>query len=75
MTDSTPTLSTVPRPLEPGLLRVFRLFVLLRFGLQVVTFCSKYTFNGRAANQYPVLGLLETTFLLIYLSWLRKCWP
>ena len=58
------------RPIEPGLLHVFRLFVLLRFGLQAATFCSKTTFSGRATQrQYPVLGLLETSFLLVYLSW------
>lgn len=62
------------RTLEPGLLQVFRLFVGVRLVLLVLTMCTQVAWPEQRIQRYPLLGIIETIFLLGYLSWpwLRK---
>ncbi|NDJ77072.1 MAG: sensor histidine kinase [Chloroflexi bacterium] len=57
-----------PRPIEPGLIQVYRLFTSARLLLLVLAICS-ITAENPARIQRPGLGLLETSLTLGYLSW------
>jgi signal transduction histidine kinase len=62
------------RALEPGLVQVFRLFVGVRLALLALTMCAQIVWPEQRALRYPLPGIIETVFLLGYLSWpwLRK---
>jgi signal transduction histidine kinase len=62
------------RTLEPGLLQVFRLFVVVRLSLLAFTMCAQLIWPQQRTQRYPLLGIIEAAFLLGYLSWpwLRK---
>src|SRR5215813_6800210 len=57
------------RPIEPGLLAVFRLLIGLRSVLLWLGLCLWMVDPAQRTMRLPVPGLIETTFLLIYLSW------
>lgn len=56
-------------PLERGLINVFRLFVGLRFAWQVLLVCGQNSAQDPRVLRFPGLALLETGFLLVYLTW------
>ena len=56
-------------PLEPGLLQIFRLFVGGRVVLLSLTLCSQLVQPEPRILRYPLLGVVESVFLLGYLSW------
>jgi len=62
------------RTLEPGLLQVFRLFVAVRLALLALTLCAQVIWPEQRTERYSIPGIVETAFLLGYLSWgwLRK---
>ncbi len=59
------------RTLEPGLVQVFRLFVGVRLALLALTMCAQMIGSWPRALRYPLPGIIETAFLLGYLSWPR----
>lgn len=60
--------TTSSPPIEPGVLPLFRFFIGLRLGLLTLTACSRWSANPPRVQRYPGLGLLETGFLMVYLS-------
>ncbi|MGF1506827.1 MAG: sensor histidine kinase [Anaerolineae bacterium] len=60
--------------IEPGLITIFRLFVVIRLALIVLTLCAWLVTPDIRTRRLPVFSLIETTFLLAYLTWpsLRK---
>lgn len=56
-------------PLEPGLLQVFRLAVGVRLILLAVSFFLQRVQAQPRLARYPLLGIVESILLLIYLSW------
>ena len=55
--------------IEPGLLQVFRWFAAGRLLWLLLTLCGQLAAREPLMLRYPLLGILETTFLLAYLSW------
>jgi signal transduction histidine kinase len=55
--------------LEPGLVQIFRLFVGGRLALLSLSLLGKLTQPLPLVLRFPFLGILETLFLLGYLSW------
>jgi len=55
--------------LEPGLLQVFRLVVAVRLGVLVLMQYSQLLRPEQRVLRFPLPGIIETTFLLGYLSW------
>jgi signal transduction histidine kinase len=60
--------------LEPGLLAVFRLYAGVRLALLGLSFLIKFVPSVQRVLRYPLLGMIESALLLVYLSWpwLRK---
>jgi signal transduction histidine kinase len=56
-------------PLEPGLLQIFRLFAGGRLALLLLTLFFKIIQPQPRILRYPSLGIVESAFLLGYLSW------
>lgn len=57
--------------IEPGLLQIFRWFAAGRLLWLLLTLCGQLAAREPQMLRYPLLGILETTFLLGYLSWPR----
>lgn len=55
--------------LEPGLLQIFRWFVAGRLVLLLLSACSQLVQPEPRILRYPLLGIVESAFLLCYLSW------
>jgi signal transduction histidine kinase len=55
--------------LEPGLLHIFRLLVGARLVLLSASMCSQLTRPEPRTLRYPFLGIVESLFLVGYLSW------
>ncbi|MBN1485161.1 MAG: sensor histidine kinase [Chloroflexia bacterium] len=55
--------------LEPGLLRTFRLFVVVRLVLHGLALLGQFSQHQPRLQRYPLLALLEAGLLLLYLSW------
>jgi len=55
--------------LEPGLLQVFRLFVGGRLVLLSLSMCSQLVQPEPRILRCPLLGIVESAFLIGYLSW------
>ncbi|MFN2130711.1 MAG: sensor histidine kinase [Anaerolineae bacterium] len=57
------------RAFEPGTLHIFRWLTALRLGFALLTVLLKVFMPGQRALRYPALTILESAFLLAYLSW------
>ena len=55
--------------LEPGLLHIFRLLTGARLALLLLILLSKIIWPTPRVLRFPMLGLIESTLLLGYLSW------
>jgi signal transduction histidine kinase len=55
--------------IEPSLLGIFRLFVGLRLLLHWLTLCVWVIQPDARSQVFPFVGIAETVFLLIYLTW------
>jgi signal transduction histidine kinase len=60
------------RSIEPGLLQVFRIFILIRFVIIFVSLRIQRLVQVQRGRMYLVFLLLEVTLLLLYLTW---PWP
>jgi len=60
---------TSVHPIEPGLLQVFQWFVGARLALLLLSLLVKLILQEPRVLRYPTLGVVESSFLLIYLSW------
>ena len=56
--------------IEPGLLQLFRLSIGLRLGISILSLCLWLVAADTRAERFPFPGILETSLLMVYLSWL-----
>ena len=57
--------------IEPGLLPLFRLFIALRLAFFGLSQCLWLVAPEERIQRFPILGLIETSVLLVYLTWGR----